>query len=316
MKALNFIYFHRNRIMVAGGFCGAYGYICKKATSPSVNEVVRIGVASSLAHVTIETMFHFADTVNVRAKTNDSNDSTMKMLQKIYKSEGLMGFGRGFSAMFYGSVFCGFIYFSLYKVFKVEFKKYFGDSLSFGQVVFLASWTAELFTLLVYYPYDLIKCRLQSKNYHFKYRNLPHAFRKEITEGSIFSLYRGALPFVITYCMCVSIQFTIYESVMKYFKQLYSQEGEFEKKEQQVNMFAGFLAGAVSSGLTNSFDMVTINKQTNPDLKIMEMIKTERFNLFTKGLLARVYYNSMQSLVFFHLVLHIGKIYNVDISDD
>ena len=81
-------------------------------------------------------------------------------------------------------------------------------------------------------------------------------------------------------------------------------------------MFAGFLAGAVSSGLTNSFDMVTINKQTNPDLKIMEMIKTERFNLFTKGLLPRVYYNSMQSLVFFHLVLHIGKIYNVDISDD
>jgi hypothetical protein len=73
MKALNFIYFHRNRIMVAGGFCGAYGYLCKKAASPNVNEVVRIGVVSSLAHVAIETMFHFADTVNVRANTNDSN---------------------------------------------------------------------------------------------------------------------------------------------------------------------------------------------------------------------------------------------------
>ena len=48
MKALNFIYFHRNRIMVAGGFCGAYGYLCKKATSPQVNEVVRIGVACFL----------------------------------------------------------------------------------------------------------------------------------------------------------------------------------------------------------------------------------------------------------------------------
>jgi hypothetical protein len=70
MKALNFIYFHRNRVMVAGSFCGAYGYLCKKAASPQVNEVLRIGVASSLAHVTIETMFHFADTVNVRAKTN------------------------------------------------------------------------------------------------------------------------------------------------------------------------------------------------------------------------------------------------------
>jgi hypothetical protein len=34
--------------------------------------------------------------------------------------------------------------------------------------------------LIIYYPYDLIKCRLQSKNFHFKYRNLPHAFTKEI----------------------------------------------------------------------------------------------------------------------------------------
>jgi hypothetical protein len=89
-------------------------------------------VESSLALFTIETLFNFADTFNVGEKKNYSNDSTMKMLQKIYKNEGLMGFGRGFSAMFYGSVFCGFIYFSLYKVFKVEFKKYFGDSLSFG----------------------------------------------------------------------------------------------------------------------------------------------------------------------------------------
>jgi hypothetical protein len=140
---------------------------------------------------------------------------------------------------------------------------------------------------------------------------------KEITEGSIFSLYRGALPFVVTYCMSVSIEFTIYESVMKYFKLKYSkEEGEFEKKELQINMLAGFLTGKISSGLTNSFDRVTINKHTKPYLKIWEMIKKERFNLFTKGLLARVYYHSMQSLLLFHLVLYIGKIYNVNISED
>ena len=78
------MYFHRNRIMVAGAFCGAYAYVCKKAASPNVNEILRMGVAGSLANVTIEALFHFADTVNVRAKTSDSNDSTMKVLQKIY----------------------------------------------------------------------------------------------------------------------------------------------------------------------------------------------------------------------------------------
>ena len=48
----------------------------------------------------------------------------------------------------------------------------------------------------------------------------------------------------------------------------------------------------------------------------MEMIKKERFGLLTKGLLARVYYNSMQSVVFFNLVMYIGKKYNVELSDD
>ena len=79
-KALNFLYFHRNRILIAGGFCGAYAYTCKYATSPHVNEVVRMGVAGSLANVAIESLFHFADTVNVRAKTNDGNDSTLKVV--------------------------------------------------------------------------------------------------------------------------------------------------------------------------------------------------------------------------------------------
>jgi hypothetical protein len=78
-------------------------------------------------------------------------------------------------------------------------------------VFFLASFVAEFFTLLVYYPYDLIKCRLQSKNYFFKYQNLPHAFSKEIREGSLLSLYRGSVPFLATYCLFVSTQFTIYE---------------------------------------------------------------------------------------------------------
>lgn len=36
----------------------------------------------------------------------------------------------------------------------------------------------------------------------------------------------------------------------------------------------------------------------------------------TKGIFARVYYNAAQSLVFFHLVMQIGRIYNVELSDD
>lgn len=58
-------------------------------------------------------------------------------------------------------------------------------------------------------------------------------------------------------------------------------------------MIASVLGGAIGSGLTNCMDVITINKQANPDINIMELVKKERFNLFTKGLLARVYYNSV-----------------------
>lgn len=93
----------------------------------------------------------------------------------------MYGFLRGFSAMFYGSVICGFIYFAGYKFLKTYFQGYFGENANPALVFFSASFIAEFITLLVYYPYDLIKCRLQSKNFHFKYRNIPHAFRKEIS---------------------------------------------------------------------------------------------------------------------------------------
>jgi hypothetical protein len=48
----------------------------------------------------------------------------------------------------------------------------------------------------------------------------------------------------------------------------------------------------------------------------MELVRTERWNLFTKGLMARVAYNSMQSIVLFNIVMQIGQMYNVELSDD
>lgn len=119
-----------------------------------------MGVAGSLANLIVESLFHFADTVNVRAKTSDTNRSTLSTVGHIYNKEGLVGFSRGFSACYYGGIACGFIYFSLYKLFKVYAKEYLGPSFNIAWTYLIASFFAELFTLTVYYPFDLIKCRL------------------------------------------------------------------------------------------------------------------------------------------------------------
>ncbi len=175
----NFAFFHRRRILVAGSFMGAYGLVCHKSIHLE-NDILRMGIAGSLANVLVEAGFHFVDTVNVRSKVSETNMSSVKMVKHIYMKEGLYGFGKGFSACFYGSVACGFIYFALYKLFKTYFREFLGDTYNIAWTFFMASFAAEFFTLIVYYPYDLVKCRLQSKNYVFKYRNIPHAFKKEI----------------------------------------------------------------------------------------------------------------------------------------
>ena len=117
-------------------------------------------MAGSIANLTVESLFHFADTVNVRAKVSEKNESSLKVVKKIYAKEGLYGFGKGFSACFYGSAACGLIYFALYKVFKSYFKELFGEGYNMAYTYFVASFVAEFFTLLIYYPYDMIKCRL------------------------------------------------------------------------------------------------------------------------------------------------------------
>ena len=91
-----------------------------------------------------------------------------------------------------------------------------------------AALSAEAMCLFLKYPFDLIKCRLQSVNYIFKYQNLVHAFRKEITTNGPKSLYEGAAPFLVTYCTFIGLQFSIYERILKSFKDTRSQ-ADYEK---------------------------------------------------------------------------------------
>jgi hypothetical protein len=116
-RAINFAYFYRRRIGIAIGFSTAYGYTCYRSIGAK-NDLFRLAIAGSLASLICESTFHVVDTVNVRAKVSEHNESSLRMVNKIYAKEGLYGFTRGFSACFYGSIVCGFIYFGLYKVLK------------------------------------------------------------------------------------------------------------------------------------------------------------------------------------------------------
>ena len=120
-KFLNILHFNRKQALVGAGFVGGYSWICYKSLKIE-NEIIRMGVAGSLANIVCESSFHAVDTVNIRAKASTDQLSTMRMVNKIWHKEGVYGFSKGFTACFYGASVCGFMYFSLYKAFKGIFK--------------------------------------------------------------------------------------------------------------------------------------------------------------------------------------------------
>ena len=168
-KLINLLHFHRKQVLVGGVFVGCYATTCYK-TRTFNNEIIRMGIAGSIANLVCECAFHAIDTVNIRAKARTDSISTMSMMSKIWAKEGVYGFSKGFTACFYGGAACGFMYFALYKWFKGKFKELFGENtIDMAFIFLLSSFAAEMVTLSVQYPYDLIKCRLQSVNYLFKY---------------------------------------------------------------------------------------------------------------------------------------------------
>ena len=105
---LNFLHFHRRRVAVSCFSVSCYGALCYNALEWK-NDLLRLGVAGSLSTVLIETSFHFIDTLNIRTKASEKTITAGKMMSRIWEKEGLKGFGKGFSACFYGSCLVGFI---------------------------------------------------------------------------------------------------------------------------------------------------------------------------------------------------------------
>jgi hypothetical protein len=119
------------------------------------NETLRMGFAGSIAHGTVEGLFHFVDTVNIKSKAAETHSGTMTMVRKIWVSEGVTGFGRGIGAAIYGNYSSGLIYFILYKHLKTSLSDYFGRF-----KVLAAGFLAEIAAIMFKFPFDLIKCRL------------------------------------------------------------------------------------------------------------------------------------------------------------
>jgi len=187
------------------------------------------------------------------------------------------------------------------------------DGVVHPSLIYLAAaFTAQTITLGVYYPFDLIKIRLQTSNKRYKYRSIPEAFRREVRQNGIGSLYRGAVPYIMTSIVSTCIWFTIYESVIKNFKENDSQL--YQQKEPMYVIIASVLSGSVASFLCNGPEALVALKQAHPEQTMMQLMKQEKFRLLRKGLGINMYYHSIHSAMFFLTVTYVGKIFNVEVE--
>ena len=87
------------------------------------------------------------------------------------------------------------------------------------------------------------------------------AFRTEIKNNGVKSLYEGAPPYLITSITLISTQFMMYEAFMKHFKKEFGQE-KFKANERKLTIIGSLMAGCISAVITNPLECITVNKQT------------------------------------------------------
>lgn len=61
-----------------------------------------------------------------------------------------------------------------------------------------ASAISQVTSLMVYYPYELVKIRFLTKNEVYKYESVWDAFKKIYRKDSVKGLYKGSIPFFLT----------------------------------------------------------------------------------------------------------------------
>lgn len=296
--------------------CGFIALACYFKNSPK--EIIRIGFAGSIAQFVTEIILHPIDVINTRTKAeiaHKDNINSYKMINRIIEKEGFVGFWRGASATYYGALLGGLIYFTTYKSLKNYITQFNKEKEGLNYFAYLtSSLLGEALFMVFYYPYDLIRTRMQTRVKGFEYKGSLDGFRKILMDNprNIRKLYIGATPSFILNLSNQTIMFTVLETMREY----YIKKNNFHSVSQlplYTYLFCSVSAGVISGAATNIMEVITIHKQVDPNFKFRDFIKSQGVKALTQGLFARVTINVFHTVTLFFIVDEISLIFNVEL---
>ena len=167
------------------------------------NQLASNALGSAFAGIIARSFTHPLDTVKARLQASSQYSGVWDVFQTTMKSEGILGFYRGFSTVIVGGTPGTILYLCSYDLFKEKLLLWSvgssspESSLSFSQnhnthfsIHFVSGISAEAVACLIYVPVDVIKERLQVQQLNKEHKS-SHQLNKEHKSSSRNTYYKG-----------------------------------------------------------------------------------------------------------------------------
>lgn len=319
-RSINYLFKYPRHFSLYSSF-GFFFVTAAYSFKDSTNETIRLGFAGSFAQLLTEMTIHPIDTINTRTKFEIlAKLNALDMARFIAREEGPIGFIRGASATYYGALIGGIIYFYSYKNIKTHLQRLETLSGNFWFLTFsVSSFISQGLFTIFYYPFDLIRTRMQTRVMAYRYTSMLDAYSSIMGGLSLRSLrhfkrlYQGAAPAFVMNMSNSTIMFTTNELLRQMFVKRNNLKSVHEMDTSTYltcSAFSGFLSGAC----TNSLEVITIHKQVGgSNFHLVNFIRKEGLRPFYSGIFARSLISSYQCITLFFAVDAFGTFFNVDL---
>ncbi|XP_065063009.1 solute carrier family 25 member 32-like [Rhopilema esculentum] len=147
-------------------------------------------------------------------------------LIKLYKHEGIRGYYKGFLPGLFG-VSHGAIQFMTYEELKKWNSKYTGKAIDSKQsaiTYIVMAALSKVVAVVVTYPYQVVRSRLQDREYHQNYKGIIDMIKKTLRNEGTKGFYKGLTPNLLRVTPACCITFVVYENLMHFLKPILGRE--------------------------------------------------------------------------------------------